>query len=220
MARKDRNGNRKTREQRRTHRVPEMGYYLIVTDTEATERIYFNGIYESLPEKVKGKLVIRVIETKTKKLVEECKEFALYDPQYRIPWIVFDRDKVVNFNDIIRKAEAEGVSVGWSNPCFEIWLFGYFGNIPAIEQSWICCDEFGKLYKKKTGQEYDKADSNLYKQLCKYGDEDQAIRLSELKINQAVKDGLEKPSQMYSCNTVYKLVDIIRTKVKSECLKA
>lgn len=44
MARKDRNGNRKTREQRRTHRVPEMGYYLIVTDTEATERIYFNGI--------------------------------------------------------------------------------------------------------------------------------------------------------------------------------
>ena len=126
MARKDRNGNRKTREQRRTHRVPEMGYYLIVTDTEATERIYFNGIYESLPEKVKGKLVIKVIETKTKKLVEECKEFALYDPQYRIPWIVFDRDKVVNFDDIIREAEAEGVSVGWSNPCFEIWYLLHF----------------------------------------------------------------------------------------------
>ena len=34
MARKDRTGNRKTREQRKQFKVPELGYYLIVTDTE------------------------------------------------------------------------------------------------------------------------------------------------------------------------------------------
>ena len=34
MAKGDRTGNRKTREQRRTIKVPELGYYLIVTDTE------------------------------------------------------------------------------------------------------------------------------------------------------------------------------------------
>ena len=39
MAKGDRTGNRKTREQRRTIKVPELGYYLIVTDTEGTERI-------------------------------------------------------------------------------------------------------------------------------------------------------------------------------------
>ena len=41
MAKKDRTGNRKSREQRKQFKVPELGYYLIVTDTEATERCYF-----------------------------------------------------------------------------------------------------------------------------------------------------------------------------------
>ena len=36
MAKKDRTGNRKSREQRKQFKVPELGYYLIVTDTEAT----------------------------------------------------------------------------------------------------------------------------------------------------------------------------------------
>ena len=40
MARKDRNGNRKTRDQRPVRRIPEMGYYLVITDTEATERCF------------------------------------------------------------------------------------------------------------------------------------------------------------------------------------
>ena len=43
MAKGDRTGNRKTREQRRTIKVPELGYYLIVTDTEGTERCFFAG---------------------------------------------------------------------------------------------------------------------------------------------------------------------------------
>ena len=43
LARKDRTGNRTTREQRAVRRIPEMGYYLVVTDTEATERCYFYG---------------------------------------------------------------------------------------------------------------------------------------------------------------------------------
>ena len=41
MAKKDRTGNRKTREQKKQFKVPELGYYLIVTDTEATERCFF-----------------------------------------------------------------------------------------------------------------------------------------------------------------------------------
>lgn len=40
MARKDRTGNRKTRDQRLMRRILEMGYYLVVTDTEATERCF------------------------------------------------------------------------------------------------------------------------------------------------------------------------------------
>lgn len=65
MARKDRTGNRKTRDQRSKRRVPEMGYYLVVTDTEGTERCFFNGMHDSLPDDMKKKLVIKVLETKT-----------------------------------------------------------------------------------------------------------------------------------------------------------
>ena len=38
MSKKDRTGNRKTREQKIKCKIPELGYYLIITDTEATER--------------------------------------------------------------------------------------------------------------------------------------------------------------------------------------
>jgi len=55
MARKDRTGNRKTREQRAVRRIPEMGYYLVVTDTEATERCFFNGLHEQSSRRRKEK---------------------------------------------------------------------------------------------------------------------------------------------------------------------
>ena len=72
MAKGDRIGNRKTREQRRTIKVPELGYYLIVTDTEGTERCFFTGLHQSLPEEVKNKLVIKVVETKTRSMIKYC----------------------------------------------------------------------------------------------------------------------------------------------------
>ena len=66
MTRENRRGKRKTRDQRIKRKLPELGYYLIVTDTEATERCYFNGLHEYLPEDVRDKIVIKVVETKTR----------------------------------------------------------------------------------------------------------------------------------------------------------
>ena len=139
MAKKDRTGNRKSREQRKQFKVPELGYYLIVTDTEATERCYFTGLHQALPEDVRNKLVIKVVETKTRTMIDKCLELTAYDAQYRIPWIVFDRDQVQGFDEIIAEAVSKGIQVGWSNPCFEIWMYAYFGVMPAIQDSWTCC---------------------------------------------------------------------------------
>lgn len=118
MAKKDRTGNRKSREQRKQFKVPELGYYLIVTDTEATERCYFTGLHQALPEDVRNKLVIKVVETKTRTMIDKCLELTAYDAQYRIPWIVFDRDQVQGFDEIVAEAVSKGIQVGWSNPCF------------------------------------------------------------------------------------------------------
>lgn len=213
MARDERTGNRKTREQRNKVRVPELGYYLIVTDTEATERCYFNGLHESLPYQIQDKLVIRVVETKTRNMLEKCMELTAYEAQYRMPWIVFDRDQVKDFDKIIDEAREKGIGVGWSNPCFEIWTYAYFGSMPALRESWTCCSEFGKVYESRTGQKYSKADSNIYRRICKNGNEEKAIRIAQQKFEQCKREGKVKPSEMWPCTTVHELVGEIKRKI-------
>ena len=214
MAKKDRTGNRKTRDQRKQFKVPELGYYLIVTDTEATERCFFIGLHQALPEDVRNKLVIKVVETKTRTMIDKCLEITAYDAQYRIPWIVFDRDQVQGFDEIIKEAEDNGIQVGWSNPCFEIWMYAYFGSMPAIRDSWTCCSEFGRVYETKTGQKYSKADEQMYGKICKAGDEEKAIQIAQQKLEQCKREGKTKPSEMCPCTTVHELVGEIKAKIK------
>lgn len=152
MAKADRKGNRKGRESFRK-RVPDLGYYFIVTDTKKTEEKYLYGLRDALPKDVRGRIVIKVSKAKTDVLVHACKEQAALEPQYAEPWIIFDRDLVVSFDQIIETAMQEGVHVGWSNPCIEIWFDAYFGRMHSYQDSVICCREFANTFEKKTGQE-------------------------------------------------------------------
>lgn len=215
MAKKDRTGNRKTRDQRKQFKTPELGYYLIVTDTEATERCFFTGLHQAMPEDVRNKLVIKVIETKTRTMIDKCMELMAYDAQYRMPWIVFDRDQVQGFDDIIAEAVNKGIQVGWSNPCFEIWMYAYFGSMPAIQDSQTCCSDFGRVYENKTGQKYSKADKQMYGKLSKAGDEEKAIQIAQYKLEQCIREGKTKPSEMCPCTTVHELVGEIKGKVRT-----
>ena len=185
---------------------------MIVTDTEATERCFFTGLHQALPEDVRNKLVIKVVETKTRAMIDKCLELTAYDAQYRIPWIVFDRDQVQGFDEIIKEAEDKGIQVGWSNPCFEIWMYAYFGSMPAIQDSWTCCSDFGRVYETKTGQKYSKADNLMYEKLCKAGDEEKAIQIAQQKLEQCKREGKTKPSEMWPCTTVHELVGEIKSK--------
>ena len=69
----ERNGKRKTRDQFVKGRAPQLGYYFIVTDTEETEQNYMYGLRDSIPKELQGKLVIKVIKTKSKDLVDEAR---------------------------------------------------------------------------------------------------------------------------------------------------
>ena len=104
MAHIERNGKRKTRDQLAKRRVPELGYYFIVTDTEETEQNYMHGLRDSIPKELQDKLVIKVIKTKSNNLVDEARNLASVNPQYGEIWIIFDRDEVKNFDEIIRQA--------------------------------------------------------------------------------------------------------------------
>lgn len=120
-----------------------------------------------------------------------------------------------DFDAIIREAREKEIGVAWSNPCFEIWIYAYFGSMPALCESWTCCSEFGKVYESRTGQKYSKADSNIYRRICKYGDEEKAVIIARQKLEQCERDGKVKPSEMWPCTTVYELVREIKRKINN-----
>lgn len=211
MTKADRKGKRKGRDSFRT-RVPDLGYYFIVTDTKETEENYMYGLRDSLPKDLQGRIVIKVSKAKTEELVVACKEQAAMELQFGEPWIVFDRDRVVRFNQIIETARQEGINVGWSNPCIEIWFNAYFGKMHGYQDSVTCCREFANMFEKKTGQEYKKSSSQIYTMLNRYGDEKEAIKIAESRLAQYLRDGMDKPSEMCPCTTVHKLVEEVRKK--------
>lgn len=216
MGREDRRGKRKSREQSRKRRVPELGYYYIVTDTDQTEKNYLEGLRDSISEELKGKIVIKVTKSRTVDLVKTCKEGASLYPQYSEPWIVFDRDQVKDFDRIIKNAELSGVHAGWSNPCLEIWLYAYFGSMPNIQDSVSCCNRFAVEYEKRTGQKYDKTEKDLYKKLCEFGNEENAIKIAQQKRSQCIQNGSILPSKMIPCTMLDELINVIKTKMENK----
>ncbi len=213
MAKADRTGKRLPRSNARS-RIPDLGYYFIVTDTEKTEENYLYGLWNSLPKELQGRIVIKVVEAPTNKLVEVCKQQASLRPQYAQCWIVFDRDQVERFDEIIRTAKREDVHVGWSNPCIEIWFDAYFGTMHTYHDSVKCCSSFANTYEKKTGQKYSKANRNIYDTLNRYGDESKAIEIAEAKLTKCRENEVRKPSEMCPCTTLHRLVKEIKGKTR------
>lgn len=210
----ERNGKRKTREQLSKHRIPELGYYFIVTDTKETEQNYMIGLRDSIPKELQGKLVIKVCKTKTVELVNEALNMASLQPQYGEPWIVFDRDQVKGFDQIISLAKDKGINVGWSNPCIEIWFSAYFGTMPTYQDSVSCCNGFEENYLKVTGQSYQKSDTAIYSKLCRFGDEKQALAIAKQKFQERQRNGSIIPSQMCPATTLFSLIEEIKNKVE------
>lgn len=194
---------------RRSEAVPrqtELGYYIIFTDTKRTEKNYLTGLKDSLPPEIRDKIAISVFPTKTCDLVSAAKDEAAKDGQYRDIWIVLDRDKVVNFDELIFQAKMHGINVGWSNPCLEMWFFAYFGSMPNYETSTQLLNKFEEKYKQKTKSRYNKSDPDIYKKLTKYGDESGAIKIAQEKLRAHKNNGNTLPSAMCPATTLVDLV--------------
>ena len=207
---RERDGRRALRKGR-SKRAPELGYYYILTDTEETEKNYLTGLRDALPRELQGRIVIKVSSTETKGLIAACEQ-ADIDPQYRQCWIVFDRDQVVAFDEIIAAAESRGIQVGWSNPCIEIWFSAYFGRMSAVQDSKACCRSFAELFEKKAGQKYQKTNPQIYEILRRTGDEEGATALAERRLQEHLRNGETRPSRMCPCTTLHHLVEEIRKK--------
>ena len=216
MASFERNGNRKVRGQLFKRRIPELGCYFIVTDTKETEQNYMFGLRDSIPPDLQGKLVIKVIKTKTRSLVEEALNLASLSPQYGEIWIIIDRDQVPNFDEIISEAIAKGINVGWTNPCIEEWFSAYFGAMPTYANSVSCCNGFEQIFEPNAHQKYVKSDSAIYEKMNRFGNEEKAIRIATQKMHDHMIQGKYKPSEQIPGTTVHLLVDEIKSKINQK----
>lgn len=204
-----RGGNRKKRSQRKVQSY-RLKYYLIITDTEKTEENYFEGLKESLPDEIMKKITIKVFKAKTAyNLIKEAGNIESTYRQTSEVWLVFDRDRVKNFDGIVATAQNMSFNVGWSNPCIEIWFYAYFGEMPKKQDSVQCVRDFALKYKQYINQEYSKSDSDLYSKLIKFGNEENAIKIAKERLieSQELKC---KPSEMFGTTKVFELVEEIR----------
>ena len=192
------------------------GTYLIVTDAEKTEKNYFEGIKNIIPDSLKNDLQIKIYSNKAlSKIIDFAAEQRNKDERFRDIWLVFDRDEIKNFDRLIEKAKESKMNVGWSNPCFEIWLMSYFQNPKNINDSQKCCETFEKIFKENTDKNYEKSEEKIYNILCKKGDENKAIQRAREKYHQVRKE-YSQPSKMIGCTTVYKLVEELKKKIDGE----
>lgn len=179
--------------------------YLIVVDTEQTEFNYLNGLKNIIPKHLMDRVDIQIRNTRTDNLVEYCLNMCRKNPNIVTPWIVFDRDRVLNFNDIIFEAHKNKINVAWSNPCIETWFFSYYDKPQNVSESTVCVSRFKEKFKQMTGQEYKKNDKNIYKKLNQTGSQKKAIQYHELKFKNYLKESIN-PSDMYSCSTMFILI--------------
>ena len=152
-----------------------------MTDGEQTETNYFEGLKNSFPEELRRKIRIKVIsQIDTEDLISVAMKEAREDATFRKIWIVFDRDDRPNdFDTIIAKAEKNGIKIGWSNPCIEIFFHAYYGFMPNNYVAKQCITEFSKAFKKHSGKVYKKNDPEIYAVLLSTGNEPKALQLSE-----------------------------------------
>ena len=61
---------------------------------------------------------VSVVKKARKLMAEGRNEFSARDRT----WVVFDRDAHPSFVQAINEAETQGISVAYSNPCFELWV--------------------------------------------------------------------------------------------------
>jgi hypothetical protein len=128
---------------------------------------------------MRDKMNLRIIpKVKRSKLIEEAQKLIALSSEYQEAWLVFDKDDFKDFDQLIKAANDAGLKTGWSNPCFEIWLLAYFGEMGTFQSAKSCTTAFGKAFFKKSGRQYVKADPGIYQTLLRYGDENVAIDIA------------------------------------------
>lgn len=210
---------RKTDRQQRSYgfKNPKANSFLIVTEGERTEPLYFNGIQELIKTKIGGTVNVIELPTvdiygegcSTRKLLEKTDEIVSKAKiEYQNIWVLFDKDDFEDFDQAIMEAHARGYEAAWSNQSFEYWIYLHFcySDSALHRDDWNSkLDEIFKL-NKLGNEKYQKNYKNIYELVNKNDGVNRAIKHAKRRMA-SFKLGKIKPSEYDPGTMVYVLFE-------------
>lgn len=161
----------------------ERKYFLIVTEGEKTEPLYFEYFRDKLPKDFldtihligEGANTVTVVE-KAIRLRNDRIDNPLL-PNFDEAWAVFDRDGFTpqRVNESILLANREQINLGFSNQAFELWYILHFQYLDAdLDRS-----QYSGILAKCLKMEYRKNDPEIVRLVNEKGDVKKAIQRAE-----------------------------------------
>lgn len=213
---------RAARKQRQhEYKTPRANSYLIVTEGERTEPLYFKGLKKLISEKVGG--TVNIIEapiidisgegSSTGKLIEITEQIIKEAKIiYQNIWVVFDKYDFSDFDQAIKEGIKKGYNIAWSNQSFEYWLYlhFYYSDSALHRHEWNQkLDEIFKQYNLGDGS-YRKNYENIYEIMNTYDGVNTAIKNAKRRMSD-YNSQKDKPSQYDPGTTVYSLVESLKS---------
>ena len=199
---------------------PKADSFLIVTEGERTEPLYFKGIQKLIQEKAGGRIDIVDVPVvdiygegcSTGKLIEITEQIVKRAKiNYLNIWVVFDKDDFGDFDQAIEEGTEKGYKIAWSNQSFEYWIYLHFNyNDSALHRDdWKKkLDEMFKLYHLGEGR-YKKNYENIYNMVNVHDGVNCAIKNAKRRM-EGFDEKRMKPSAYDPGTTVYKLVEELK----------
>ena len=208
------------RQRKHEYKKPKANSYLIVTEGERTEPLYFKGLQKLICEKIGGMFEVieapiidihcegcstgKLIEV-TDQLVKDSKVF------YQNIWVVFDKDDFDDFDKAIKDGTDKGYNVAWSNQSFEYWIYLHFHYADSAlhRDDWNeKLNDVFKQYNLGSGK-YQKNYENIYDMVNCNDGVNIAIKNAKRRMSDFNKNEY-KPSEYNPGTTVYKLVEELK----------
>lgn len=197
--------------------LKERIYFLIVTEGEKTEPIYFDSFKRKLPKGLldtiqvfgEGANTVTVVARAISKREERNTDPVL--PNFEEVWAVFDRDSFGpdKINEALQLAAAEGVSVGFSNQAFELWYILHFQFLDADLHRHM----YIPILSGICGFKYEKNSQQVVTFIEAHGDVQQAITRARTLCE---RFGHEYRYENAPLTTVYQLVEKLIEYCKEE----
>lgn len=204
----------KLKERKKETLTPKPNSFLIVSEGEKTEPLYFDGLAKYINEKYGQNINVEkpTITTQgegrcTVSLVREAQRIASRAPiMYSQVWIVFDKDDFTDFDEAIALTKQFGFHAAWSNQSFEYWIYLHFNHSDAAlhRDGWV--SKLDELIKNRgiSKKGYQKNDPKIFEIVTKHGSLRAAVN-SATRMENYFK-GVSKPSQCDPCTTVHHLI--------------